>query len=194
MLGHSTGENTAIIASGLLRSAGADELAGHLRALNHIARDLQDGLPQGTLLTVGALRPARRAALISNPAPLRVAMDNCPNQLVLFGTPEAAETLRRELADEGAVCAELPFGRPYHTELFKPVADAYRSLFRDMQFGPDSARSTAPARPLPSRRMPTASANWRRGNGSVRCASSRPWSGSTRTAIACFWKSAPAPT
>ncbi|MDR3417971.1 MAG: beta-ketoacyl synthase N-terminal-like domain-containing protein [Nevskia sp.] len=155
MLGHSTGENTAITACGVRRFHSREEIAESVRALNRIfgALEAGGGLAQGTLLTVGALRPEARAQLLAELADggsgMLLAMDNCPNQVVLFGPPEQAHTLKERLAAEGAICTELPFGRAYHTPLFKPIADAYRDYFRHLDLGAGraqlySARSAAP--------------------------------------------------
>ncbi|WP_051748668.1 type I polyketide synthase [Nevskia soli] len=155
MLGHSTGENTAITVSGVRRFERREEIAEAVGELNRIFRKLdQSGqIGQGTLLTIGALRPDARRQLLARIAdgttPMLLAMDNCPNQLVLYGSAADVHTLREQLAAEGAVCAELPFGRPYHTAQFKPVADAYRAYYDSLDFGPGraqlySACSTAP--------------------------------------------------
>ena len=155
MLGHSTGENTAITVSGVRRFARREEIAEAVSELNRIFHKLDDAgqIAQGTLLTIGALRPEARKQLLARIAegstPMLLAMDNCPNQLVLYGAAKDAHALREQLAAEGAVCAELPFGRPYHTAQFKPVADAYRAYYDSLDFGPGraqlySACSTAP--------------------------------------------------
>jgi acyl transferase domain-containing protein/phosphopantetheinyl transferase len=151
MLGHSTGENTAVTACGVRRFKTREEIAESVRDLNLIFRRLEaEGrIAEGTLLTIGALRGEMRAALLANPGSMQIAMDNCPNQLVMFGPPEEAKALSARLAEEGAICQELPFGRAYHTPLFKPLADAYREYFREADFGPGrttlySARSMAP--------------------------------------------------
>ncbi len=155
MLGHSTGENTAITVSGVRRFSKREEIAEAVSELNRIFNKLdQSGqIAQGTLLTIGALRPEARKQLLTRIAeghsPMLLAMDNCPNQLVLYGDAKDAHALREQLAAEGAVCAELPFGRPYHTAQFKPVADAYRAYYDKLDFGPGraqlySACSTAP--------------------------------------------------
>lgn len=151
MLGHSTGENTAITACHVRRFKAREEIAESVRDLNRIFRELdaQGRIAEGTLLTLGALGEERRAQLLADAGPMQVAMDNCPNQLVLFGPPEAARALSARLSEEGVICQELPFGRAYHTPLFKPLADAYREYFREQEFGPGrttlySARSLAP--------------------------------------------------
>jgi acyl transferase domain-containing protein/phosphopantetheinyl transferase len=151
MLGHSTGENTAITACQVRRFKTRDEIAESVRDLNKIFRKLEaEGrIAEGTLLSIGALRPEMRAELLAGSGSMQVAMDNCPNQLVMFGPPLEAQALSKRLAEEGAICQELPFGRAYHTPLFKPLADAYREYFAAMDFGPGrttlySARSIAP--------------------------------------------------
>ncbi len=155
MLGHSTGENTALTASGVRRYARRDEIADTVRDLNRIYRELdrEGRIVEGSLLTIGALKPAARSELLrefgNDDSPIRVAMDNCPNQLVLFGSRFDIADLKEKLAADGAICAELPFGRAYHTSLFSPVADAYREYYADLEFGPGkvtlySAKSVGP--------------------------------------------------
>lgn len=155
MLGHSTGENTAITASGVRRYEKREEIADTVRDLNHIYRELdrEGRIVEGSLLTIGALKADVRAQLLSrHSAPdsaVKVAMDNCPNQLVLFGSRFDIAELKEQLSADGAICAELPFGRAYHTSLFHPVADAYRAYYQTLEFGPGrsllySARSVGP--------------------------------------------------
>lgn len=148
MLGHSTGENTAITASGVRRYERREEIADTVRDLNLIYSDLdrEGRIVEGSLLTIGALKPAARAQLLSEhgrsqhvPAKILVAMDNCPNQLVLFGSRFDIAELKEKLSAEGAICAELPFGRAYHTALFHPVAEAYREYYQSLEFGPGRA-------------------------------------------------------
>ena len=157
MLGHSTGENTAITVSGVRRFSKREEIAEAVSELNRIFRKLDESgqIAQGTLLTIGALRPEARRQLLAHIAdgstPMLLAMDNCPNQLVLYGAASEAHALREQLAAEGAVCAELPFGRPYHTAQFKPVADAYRAYYDKLDFGPGRAQlySACSSAPFP---------------------------------------------
>lgn len=151
MLGHSTGENTALTACGVRRYASQEALADAVQIVHGLYRrlDAEGQIVQGTLLSVGGLDATMREALLAGDHGLQLAMDNCPNQLVLFGAPEATEKLRESLSAQGAICQALPFGRAYHTPLFKPMADAFRDYFRDLDFGPGrvplySARSTAP--------------------------------------------------
>ncbi|MFP5306059.1 MAG: acyltransferase domain-containing protein, partial [Gammaproteobacteria bacterium] len=154
MLGHSTGENTALTAARVRRFESLSEIAATVRDLNRIYRELdaQGAIVEGALLTVGALKSAQRQALLARAdGRVQVAMDNCPNQLVLFGSRADIAVLREELSSEGAICVELPFGRAYHTALFKPIGDAYRRYFAAIGFGSGVATlySACSAAPFP---------------------------------------------
>lgn len=151
MLGHSTGENTALTACRLRRFQKREEVAQAVQEINAIYRRLEaEGkIVEGTLLTVGGLTAETRAKLLADLGGMQLAMDNCPNQIVLFGKEAEAEALREALAADGAICQKLPFGRAYHTPLFKPLADAFRGYFKTLDFGRGrttlySARSRAP--------------------------------------------------
>ena len=56
-------------------------------------------------------------------------MDNCANQLVLYGAREAVAALQAELAAAGAICLPLPFDRGYHTADFADVSAAFRDYY-----------------------------------------------------------------
>ncbi|MGH8516545.1 MAG: acyltransferase domain-containing protein, partial [Panacagrimonas sp.] len=135
LLGHSTGENTALAVWTRGTQEHRERVLGAIQALGAIYRQLDAGgqILSGTLLTVGALKPAVHAALLADSGEMVVAMDNCPNQLVLFGTPEAAARLQERLTAEGAVCAALPFGRAYHTPAFHPMAEAILTYYSSLE-------------------------------------------------------------
>ena len=142
MLGHSTGENTALTACRVRRYEQREEVAEAVQAVNALYRKLEaEGrIVQGSLLTVGGLTADTRRELLAGlkraNGGMQLAMDNCPNQVVLFGPPAETARLREALSAGGAICQELPFGRAYHTPLFKPLADAFRDYFRTLDFGP----------------------------------------------------------
>ena len=140
MIGHSTGENTVLTAAGIARVRHREETADAAQQFHRIYRELEAAgqITEGSLLTIGGLTPALRAELLADPGEMHLAMDNCPNQLVLFGPHDEASKLHERLRAEGAICQELPFGRAYHTALFKPLADAFRAYFKTLDFGPGS--------------------------------------------------------
>jgi acyl transferase domain-containing protein/phosphopantetheinyl transferase len=144
MVGHSSGESSALAASGAIASGKPQQLAEFIRELNKIYRQiLQDGkIPTGALLTVGALAQAEVEKHIAEMGrEVLVAMDNCANQLVLFGDEDSIKPLQDVLARAGGICQILPFNRGYHTPLFAGVSAAFHGYY-------DSIGVQAPQIPL----------------------------------------------
>lgn len=144
MVGHSSGEFSALAASGAIASANPKQLADFVRELNEIYRQiLQDGkIPTGALLTVGALPHATVEKHIAElDSGVMVAMDNCTNQLVLFGDEASIKELQDSLSSAGAICQILPFNRAYHTPLFEGVSTALLGYY-------DSIGVESPQTPL----------------------------------------------
>jgi len=139
MVGHSTGENTALIASGTIRLADKAELQEKMRQLNQIYLDVERSgdIPQGALLTVGAFDPKLLSLLLDEMAGrLHLAMDNCPNQVILFGDEPTIAAVEDRLRMAGAIFQRLPFNRGYHTPLFEPVAKAFNTFYKSLVLGP----------------------------------------------------------
>jgi acyl transferase domain-containing protein len=139
MLGHSSGENSALVASGIVRMKDRAELRDHILRLNRIYEQMEsDGsIARGALLTVGAVARERILALVeASKGVLHLALDNCQHQAVLFGPRDAMERAAEELRQAGGLCVFLPFDRAYHTVLFMPVADAVERFLADVEFGP----------------------------------------------------------
>jgi acyl transferase domain-containing protein/phosphopantetheinyl transferase len=152
MVGHSTGENAALFASGMLKVT-PESLTEIVRRMNAVFREVHasGSVPTGTLITVGAIgRDAVDAALREHPE-LHLTMDNCPNQVILFGPPPLMERVRGELAAKGAVCTELPMSWAYHTPFVAPMADAFAEILHGGLFATPSAQiySCATAGPFP---------------------------------------------
>jgi acyl transferase domain-containing protein/phosphopantetheinyl transferase len=136
MLGHSSGESAALAASGALPAASGERLAEFIRQLNEVYRRvLAEGkIPVGALLAVGALpAPMVHAELAklgaTTPHRLHVAMDNCANQLVLYGSREAVAAAESALVAAGGICMHLPFDRGYHTPDFEQVREAFHAYY-----------------------------------------------------------------
>ena len=132
MMGHSSGESAALAASGAVPAATPLELAAFVRELNAVyERVLAEGkIATGALLAVGALpAEAVQAQIAATGSPVVIAMDNCANQLVLYGTKEAIASLQAVLAAAGAICLPLPFDRGYHTADFAEVSAAFHAYY-----------------------------------------------------------------
>ncbi len=138
MVGHSTGEFAALIASGVVRLNGREELMEKNRLLNRIYQDLEatDSIPKGRLMTVGGVDLSVVQQLVeASQERIYLAMDNCPNQVVLFGSESDIEAVATQLKADGAICLPLPFDRAYHTPLFEEVGRAFRGYYDALEVG-----------------------------------------------------------
>jgi acyl transferase domain-containing protein/phosphopantetheinyl transferase len=139
MVGHSTGESSALAASGAMGAGSHGRVAECIRQLNAVyLQVLQDGdIATGALLTVGALpRATVEQQLAAHQGAAMIAMDNCDNQLVLFGSEESIAALMKSLGEAGGICALLPFDRAYHTPLFAGVSRAFLQYYRAIGLEP----------------------------------------------------------
>lgn len=133
MLGHSSGESSALAASGAMANEGPRQLADFIRQLNAVYRDVLAAgkIPTGKLLAVGAMPLEAVAEYIAKvDKSLVVAMDNCANQVVLYGKPESIDAIEKELAVAGGMCLPMPFDRGYHTPDFAEVSDAFHRYYK----------------------------------------------------------------
>jgi len=126
MVGHSTGEYTALFASGTIKVTTAEEMIAIKRNLNKIYKEVeaQSTLPRGALLSVGAVDESKLNSLLEKAAgKIYLAMDNCPNQKVLYGSKIEIEKAAEEIKAMGGICQELPFDRGYHTPEFGEMGE-----------------------------------------------------------------------
>ncbi|MGH8642340.1 MAG: type I polyketide synthase, partial [Burkholderiales bacterium] len=154
IVGHSSGENSALVAAGVMNARGKEQLRLHILNLNTMYQkiDAAGGIVTGALLTVGAVSRARVLEEVERSAGvLHLALDNCPHQTVLYGPRAALEATAERLGALGGLCAWLPFDRAYHTPLFAPVSRALEKFFEDVPFGRASipVYSCATAAPFP---------------------------------------------
>ena len=135
MLGHSSGESAALAACGANAASSAQELADCI-SRHYAVYDalLKSGkIPVGALLAVGAL-PAEEVDryLAQQGRDVQVAMDNCSNQMVLYGSAADIAHVQDGLAQLGAICMPLPFDRGYHTPAFAEVSAAFEQYYGDI--------------------------------------------------------------
>ncbi|MDY6853741.1 MAG: beta-ketoacyl synthase N-terminal-like domain-containing protein [Thermodesulfobacteriota bacterium] len=135
MVGHSTGESSALAASGVLDYYNFTQLADFIRKLNRVYQTvLAEGkIPRGKLLTVGALPQSTVEDEITQlNKDVVIAMDNCVNQLILFGDEESIEAVQKKLSNSGGICVPLPFERGYHTPQFSAVSAAFLNYYENI--------------------------------------------------------------
>lgn len=138
MVGHSSGENSALVASGLVRFGDKSGLREHIRRLNQMYKEMESAgdIVTGALMTVGAVDRNEVLKLIEEfNGRLHLALDNCHHQSVLFGPKDAMEFAAQRLRTSGGLCSYLPFDRAYHTPLFEPVSAAIERFYEDVSFG-----------------------------------------------------------
>ena len=135
MLGHSTGEYSAMRAAGMLDEERYDQ---RLLELNRLYEGVaaEGGIPEATLLAVGAGRDQVAAMVEEVGGELYVAMDNCPHQTVLVGGREAADRVLERIRRQGFIYEVLPFHRAYHTVLFASYAEVLREFLANWIVAP----------------------------------------------------------
>ena len=140
VVGHSSGEHSALAAAGVLGAAGsaADraEFATRIRSLNQLyqAIEASGGIKGGALLTVGGVARDKILALVAADPDIHLALDNCEHQAVLYGSRGKMEAVVEGLRGQGGMCTFLPFDRAYHTPLFADVAAKVEAVYHGMEF------------------------------------------------------------
>lgn len=130
ILGHSTGEYSAMLAAEMVRLDTPEKIAQFTAELHDIYDTVADqtGIPQATLLACAAgaeqLQP-----LIDDLAHVFIGMDNCPHQAVLVGEAGAMEEAAHRLSAKGIIFEKLGFDRPYHTPLFHVFEESTLRFF-----------------------------------------------------------------
>jgi acyl transferase domain-containing protein/phosphopantetheinyl transferase (holo-ACP synthase) len=137
MLGHSSGESAALGASGANPATTPAERAACISRHLAVYADLLAAgkIPTGALLAVGALPPETVQEQIAAVPGVVVAMDNCANQMVLYGTPEGIARIQALLTASGGICLPLPFDRGYHTASFSEAGAAFLQYYKDVNLG-----------------------------------------------------------
>ncbi|HEV8701737.1 MAG TPA: beta-ketoacyl synthase N-terminal-like domain-containing protein [Candidatus Polarisedimenticolia bacterium] len=131
VVGHSTGEYSALLAAGAARVPDEARLIDYILDGNRATeRARKSGkVPSAALLAVGPADPELLRVLTGSASGLDLAMDNCPHQIVVCGSDEAIARAQADLRARGAVCQRLPFSRAYHTARFAPVVEELREYY-----------------------------------------------------------------
>ncbi len=153
VVGHSTGEYSALVASRSNPVETEDRLIEEILELNGYYERLLDSgrIPEGVLVTVGGTDRDTVFSVVGHNRDLHLAMDNCPHQLVFCGSQEAVAESVEQLRKKGAICTQLPFRRAYHTPMFQPFCDQLREFFQRLTINPPEIEmySCMTARPYP---------------------------------------------
>jgi acyl transferase domain-containing protein/phosphopantetheinyl transferase len=132
LMGHSTGEFCALIASGVidLEAEGAGEQFAVDLCHVYNAVPQESGELNAALVALGT--DSRRVAevIARTGGSVLIAMDNCPLQTVISGDQESVARVVAELKPKGVICETLAFDRPYHTPAFQRFAEPLHRLFK----------------------------------------------------------------
>jgi acyl transferase domain-containing protein/phosphopantetheinyl transferase len=120
MLGHSTGDYSAMFASGVWALDDIKTILAWNRAHDRLA--IQHSVQEAALVAVAADSATVRSIVEQVGGDLYVAMENCPHQNIVVGHRTAVEQAVAHLQQRGFIYEFLPFNRPYHTPMFEPYA------------------------------------------------------------------------
>jgi acyl transferase domain-containing protein len=132
MVGHSTGEHSALLASRVVEVAGDDELIRHILGVYEVFDKLNStsDIPEAVLLAVAGADHAFLEEQVANSGgELYIALDNCVHQVVLCGHESVIDRLVAALTPKGAICQKLPFARAYHTPWFEVFSKPLKQHF-----------------------------------------------------------------
>lgn len=155
MLGHSNGENAALIASGTMRFGTRREMFDLIRRVRAHEDQSARGndLPKGVFLGVSGCAPDFITQLLAaSTGRLHLALDNCPHQVVLFGDEAEVEDATKRIKGAGGIALRLPLDVAYHTPFYEAQAERLRPVYDSMDFGSGHTRlySCATAQPFPT--------------------------------------------
>ncbi|MYW03251.1 type I polyketide synthase, partial [Streptomyces sp. SID3343] len=120
LAGHSVGEWTAMVASGMYPRAAIDTFLASLGPDSLAVPDLM-------YAALGCGVDAARRHV--GAGPVVVSHDNCPHQSVVCGPPEAVGAVLEGLRREGVLGGELPFRSGFHTPMWEPYLGQARDAF-----------------------------------------------------------------
>jgi len=136
LVGHSTGEYSALYAAGVTRREDPAQLQSEMRALNDAYEVMAaDGaIAEGALIAVGAVPADKLNEKLAEREDVYLAMDNCPNQKVIAAyTPEARDWAEKLAGELGGFGEALPFERAYHSPAFAEFSKRLESFLSGME-------------------------------------------------------------
>jgi malonyl CoA-acyl carrier protein transacylase len=131
--GYSIGELTALISAGVFLI----KRRGLVRLMAELTRERTPGGRSNypSIAVTASQRELIDRVIEGQPGELFLALDSCPSQTVLSGTPEAIAQATRMLREGGATVLPLRFDRGYHTPLYARKAERIRRLYEQIAIG-----------------------------------------------------------
>jgi len=127
ILGHSNGENTALISSGLFSYGSRNNLIDILKLLSNFPEQIDK---EGKYLILSNFSKKDLEHLMQAfPDKVCLAMNNCPGQQVIFVTEDIQDKAVKFIKKRFGLAFELYTDYPYHTQFFKPLLDYLKPLY-----------------------------------------------------------------
>lgn len=134
MVGHSNGENAALISSGLLSYGTRSNLVEILQSLSRFPEQAEK---DGTYLLVSNFsRKNSEILLESFPKRIQLAMMNCPGQQVYYVKTIIIDSVKDFIKKRFGLAFELMTDHPYHTTFFQNSLNYLKPLYS--RFKPNS--------------------------------------------------------
>ncbi len=127
--GHSIGEWTGALASGLTPPEEAD------RFIDEIVPAMSLEVP-GVLFGAVGCGAEQAARAIEGLKDIAVSHDNCPHQSILCGVEESMDLALQRLKSEGILTEKLPFRSGFHSPLFREYLQPLAVAFSSFSLGP----------------------------------------------------------
>ncbi len=129
MVGHSNGENAALIASGIIQFKDDAEIVDSIKKIIGIPA-IAHNRHEGQYLVVNNYSSEKLKPFLKKfQDQAFLAMKNCPSQMVIFAVAEKFEAVRRSLSEERAIAIPLYTDHPYHTPLYAKQAETIRNIY-----------------------------------------------------------------
>jgi malonyl CoA-acyl carrier protein transacylase len=127
MLGHSNGENAALISSGLFSYKSRENFVQILRLLSNFPQSHEK---EGVYLIINNFSKENLVHLLDAfPNKVCLAMNNCPGQQIIYAKNNVVEKVYYFIRKRFGLAFELITDHPYHTIFFKPLLDYLRPLY-----------------------------------------------------------------
>lgn len=130
LVGHSSGDYTALIASGMIDVTQEVDFEQFALELNSIGDVEEPAATQYALVAAGISAEKLAPYLDDAGGDLHIAMANCPHQTVVAGSESAIGSLLDKFQANGVLYERLRFDRPYHTPLVDELGERLRPFFQ----------------------------------------------------------------
>jgi len=149
MIGHSNGENSALIASGILGYENHEQLLQIIDAATSLPKPEEES---GQYLMLARIKEHDLCALLEQfKEGAWLAMKNCPGQTVLYIKKSQKKAILQTLRQFRVVAVDLFTDHPYHTEVFQERAQILRPVYHSFRIstGKSEVYSCVDAQPFP---------------------------------------------